>query len=221
MSVPTRVVCAPHSGEHYHIYNRTNNREPLFRNDENRGFFLRLYHDRLRYLADTLSWNLLPNHFHFVIRVKPEASVRGQLLAQPPASLTSVELAFVLGEKTISELVVDAFKRLFQSYAQSFNKVFQRKGNLFYRPFKRVHLTPGLQLAKAIVYVNANAQRHGLVGDFSEWKWTSWHELLGSGLTLLDREAVLRCFGGREEMIRVHREMTGLEGDPAKKLSTF
>jgi len=54
----------------YHIYNRSN--DTLFYTRDNYIFFL----DKLRKLilpySDMLAWRLLPNHFNFLLVVKPE-----------------------------------------------------------------------------------------------------------------------------------------------------
>ena len=54
----------------YHVYNRTNNKELLFKTDENRLYFLRQYAKYLEPFVDTFCWTLLPNHFHFYYKGK-------------------------------------------------------------------------------------------------------------------------------------------------------
>ena len=49
-------------------------------------------------------------------------------------------------ENTFSILIEQTFKRFFQSYALAFNKQHHRKGNLFYKPFKRYSLYHGSYL---------------------------------------------------------------------------
>ena len=60
----------------YHIYNRTNNKELLFKSDENRRFFLGRFKHYLSSYPDTYYWCLLPNHFHFLIRVKAAGTIK-------------------------------------------------------------------------------------------------------------------------------------------------
>ena len=54
----------------YHVYNRGNNGDNLFYNQENYKFFLRKYDEYLSPLVETYAFCLLPNHFHLLIRVK-------------------------------------------------------------------------------------------------------------------------------------------------------
>ncbi|MBL0131030.1 MAG: transposase [Chitinophagaceae bacterium] len=63
-------------GNVYHIYNRTNNRELLFRSDENRRFFLQRFTHYLSPYLGTYCWCLLPNHFHFLIEVKSAEEIK-------------------------------------------------------------------------------------------------------------------------------------------------
>jgi len=55
---------------YYHIYNRANGREKLFRDKEDHLQFLSLYEKYILPIADTYAWVLMKNHFHFLIRVK-------------------------------------------------------------------------------------------------------------------------------------------------------
>lgn len=69
-------------GVYYHIFNRGNNRENLFFEERNYRHFLRLYAKYILPVVDTYAYCLLPNHFHLLIRVKPEEE---QALGTAPA----------------------------------------------------------------------------------------------------------------------------------------
>ncbi len=60
-------------GIFYHLYNRGNNRETLFRYDENYRYFLALYARYAEPAFDTYAYCLLPNHFHLLVRVRSES----------------------------------------------------------------------------------------------------------------------------------------------------
>ncbi|MEO6682984.1 MAG: hypothetical protein ABIN48_09165 [Ginsengibacter sp.] len=108
----------------------------------------------------------------------------------------------------MKDLIVRSFTRLFQSYAQSFNKVYSRKGNLFYKPFKRIEIIPESQFTSTMVYIHANALKHGLVNDFRKHKWSSWHSMISSKPTKLVREEVWDWFGNKEVFIKTHLELS-------------
>ncbi|MBN1414321.1 MAG: hypothetical protein JW973_04415 [Bacteroidales bacterium] len=61
--------------KYYHIYNRGNNREDLFRFADDYNYFLRLYEKYLNPVADTYAWVLMKNHFHLLIRIKAEEEI--------------------------------------------------------------------------------------------------------------------------------------------------
>ncbi|MFN2158185.1 MAG: transposase, partial [Anaerolineae bacterium] len=60
---------------YYHIYNRGNNREDLFRSDDNYRYFLRLYADHIEPVAVTFAYCLMPNHFHAVLVIDHAAAL--------------------------------------------------------------------------------------------------------------------------------------------------
>ena len=59
-------------GRYYHIYNRGNNGEIIFRSEENYRFFLRQYGHYIEAVAATFAYCLLPNHFHFLIYIRSQ-----------------------------------------------------------------------------------------------------------------------------------------------------
>ena len=57
-------------GIHYHIYNRVNGSENLFRKEADYRRFLLLYDKYISPVADTMAWVLMPNHFHFLVKIR-------------------------------------------------------------------------------------------------------------------------------------------------------
>jgi hypothetical protein len=55
---------------YYHIYNHANGNENLFVEGDNYKWFLRQYHTYISPIADTYAYCLMPNHFHFLIKLK-------------------------------------------------------------------------------------------------------------------------------------------------------
>ncbi len=191
----------------YHIYNRTSNKELLFLNDENHSFFLRKYDEYLSPYLETYAWCLLPNHFHLIVKVKPVPLVIDHLNSSD-GKLSTTEQNFKKGLISLSELIEQSFKRFFQSYAQAFNKVNKRKGNLFYKPFKRRQIETDNYFTQSIIYTHANPVKHKLTKDFRTWKWSSWSTYMSKSATKLRRDEVVEWFGSREEFIRQHLELS-------------
>ena len=232
MPVSDKYLADFEEEEKYHVYNRTNNEEKLFATDENRSFFLKRYKEIVAPFADTYCWNLLPNHFHILIRIKSEKEIVNYLASKPKEALTITERRFLSSrvanlrvanlpkvgnsaggkvgnseEVTFSVLLEQTFKRFFQSYAMAFNKQQNREGNLFYKPFKRIKIENDSQFTMALVYVHANAFKHGLVKDFTIYKWSSWHSIISNQPTVLLREEVIKWFGSLELCIKTHKEL--------------
>lgn len=68
--MPSAKLKTPLEVNHYyHIYNRGNNKDRLFYTEDNYEFFLRRYHYFLDDYVITYAYCLIPNHFHFLIRV--------------------------------------------------------------------------------------------------------------------------------------------------------
>jgi len=63
-------------GQYYHIYNRGNNSEKLFKELDNFYYFLLLYEKYITPIADTLAYCLMINHFHLVIKIKDERNIK-------------------------------------------------------------------------------------------------------------------------------------------------
>ena len=72
-------LCA---GEYYHLYNRGNNRERIFYERENYGFFLRRLRKHLVPILDVVVYCLMPTHYHLLILLKEaDLSHRMQLFS--------------------------------------------------------------------------------------------------------------------------------------------
>ena len=194
--------------EFYHVYNRTNNKELLFKSDENRNHFLKRYDHYTAPFLETYSWNLLPNHFHLLAKVKNFESITEYLSNKYTKELCSTERRFLQQKATIHELIDNVFQRFLISYTMSFNNVYKRRGNLLHRPFKHVHVNKDAQFSQTVIYINANAQKHKIVTDFTKYKWSSYNTLLSDKPTKLFRNELLDWFGGKEKFTKILKEQT-------------
>jgi hypothetical protein len=98
-------------------------------------------------------------------------------------------------QKTTHDIVSHQFKKFFQSYAMAFNKQQNRIGTLFQTPFKRVRVEDKNYLQELACYINTNAQKHNLVKDFRDWKWSSYHNTVSNKETKLLKEELISYFG--------------------------
>jgi REP element-mobilizing transposase RayT len=168
-------------GKYYHIYNRGNNRENLFREERNYRYFLALYAQHVGPFADTYAYCLLMNHFHLLVRIKDLGAVSG-------ASFDPSRL----------------FSNLFNAYARAFNKTYGRTGALFQRPFGRIEITDDAYFVRVAVYIHRNPQKHGFVTDFREWSYSSYQAMLSSRPTHIRRADVLEWFGDVAQFTQAH-----------------
>ncbi len=194
--------------ECYHIYNRTNNNELLFRNDDNYAFFLARYMEITSAYLDLYSWNLLPTHFHLLVKVKNYTEIYNHLLKIPTEELVLTEKKFLSHRVTMHQLIDNLFQRFLISYCMKFNSKHERKGNLLHRPFKHKLIDKESQFTQAIIYINANAVKHGIVKNINAYKWSSYHDIISDEKTNVCRQYILDWFGGRDQFIKVINEQT-------------
>ena len=185
-------------GMYYHIYNRSNNRENLFLEKRNYPYFLSLYAKHIEPIADTYAYCLLRNHLHVSLRIKTEE----EYLKQTSQILETRE---VLKPKKFNPS--QGFSNLFNAYAKAINKGYGRTGSLFEERFGRIPVTTDAYFTTLIFYIHYNPQKHGFVGDFRDWEWSSYHALVGTGQTKLKRVEVLNMFDGLKGFEEFHQEM--------------
>lgn len=196
-----QAVLTPEST--YHIYNRANGSERLFLSDENYRFFLRRYNAYIQPIADTFCYCLMPNHFHFLLRIKTEE----ELASTFPKFETLEKLK-------LSLLLSKQFSHFFSSYTQAFNKQQNRKGSLFMKNFKRKLITDESYFRKVMHYIHYNPIAAGLVKLPEDWKYSSYRTIISKGKTKLQKEEVLSYFNEIKNFIYCHKEppkLTGIE----------
>lgn len=62
-------------GNYYHIYTRTNNKEVLFKSEENFIYFLERYRHYLESYLATLAYCLMPTHIHLLVWVRARVAI--------------------------------------------------------------------------------------------------------------------------------------------------
>jgi REP element-mobilizing transposase RayT len=192
----------------YHVYNRTNNKELLFRTDKDRFRFLIKYDQYLAPYWDTYCWSLLPNHFHWLVRIKTIDDLKKMLHLKKSKELDKIEKQFLDSQISTEILLENACQRFFTSYAMGYNCTYDRKGNLFHRPFKRIEVVRETQFTQAVVYIHANPLKHNIVTNFMEYEWSSWKTIMSEGPTTLLRQELIDWFGSKKLLIKAHRDLS-------------
>lgn len=187
-------------GKFYHIYNHGVGGRDLFRDANNHEHFLTLYDKYISPVADTYAWCLMKNHFHLLVRIKEEAEV--------VASFTPDRVRNpVRGNITTLQ-----FSKLFNSYAQAYNKYHETRGALFERPFRRKHIDTMDYRLRVVVYVHCNPVQHGFCKHPIEYPWSSYLTCKSDKATKLKRDEVMAWFGGKEEYEAWHKRKIDMNG---------
>jgi putative transposase len=166
-------------GNYYHIYNRGINSCKLFKEPENYEYFLALYDQHISPVADTFAWVLMPNHFHFLVRIKEESEV-----------LNLTGFGNLSGLKPPHQY----FSNLFNAYTKAINKRFIRHGALFERPFKRKLIDNQYYLKQVVLHIHQNPVQHGFCELPLEYPWSSYLTCVCVKPTKLHRDSVVGWF---------------------------
>tara|TARA_R110002096_G_scaffold117211_1_gene253911 strand:+ start:20763 stop:21371 length:609 start_codon:yes stop_codon:yes gene_type:complete len=180
----------------YHVYNQANGDERLLRIGENYAFFLRQYQKYIHPFAETFSYCLMPNHFHFLIQIKNEQSLK---------DLPGFQNLTGLDNKKLSNFISKQFSNLFNSNTKAFNKMYQRKGSLFMKPFKRKKIEDEAYLKKLIHYIHYNPVEAALVKLPVDWKYSSYKTIISSYKTSIKRNEVIALFEDKQNFIYCHK----------------
>lgn len=183
-----------YENDFYHVYNRGNNGEFIFYEKENYLFFLRQYDFYLTNYLETYAYSLLPNHFHFLVRVR---DFKGK---PPPIKKGLSELS------AIEEIISEQFRRLFTSFSKAINKREERYGSLFQKNFKRKEVNNDSYFMQLVYYIHANPQLHGFCSDFRQYPYSSYQSILSDRPTKVMKNEVLTWFGGKNGFEKFHSE---------------
>ncbi len=160
--------------KYFHLYNRSNNRELVFKERKNYLFFLRKYRRYLSEYVTTLSYCLMPTHFHFLIYVN------------------SLE----------TELIKKNIGILLSSYTKAINKAFSRTGSLFQNHTKTKLITDERYLFRLTNYIHQNPLRTGLVKNIIDWEFSSYRDYIGKRKgTLINKTLMQKEFNSIDEFI--------------------
>jgi REP element-mobilizing transposase RayT len=169
-----------HTGGYFHIYNRSNGSELVFREKENYLYFLRLYRRHLLQHFTTVAYCLMPTHFHLLVRVKSEAVDQAQ----------------------------SAVGILLSSYTKAINHRHARHGSLFQRHTKAKWVDDERYLLTLLTYIHQNPIRAGLMDRLEGWPFSSYPDLAGYREGSLCDRALIATFFPRIEEMRAFSEAT-------------
>ena len=168
----------------YHIYLSGEYPQTLFPSDRDYQRFLQLYVAHITPVADTYAYCLLPNHFHFFVRVR---TLREQVRAWLTAKKAGNEFQPAYPDNALS--------RLFANFTE------QDQPTLTI-----VEVSQRQQFAPLIRYIHQNPALHGYCDNFREWHWSSYKALLTNQPTRIPVQIVMRWFHSAEWFEELHWE---------------
>ena len=156
------------NGEIYHVFNRGVDKRIIFLDSKDVGRFLKsmvifnsikpigsLYEQsflkekkKSKPLVRFIAYNLLPNHFHFIL------------------------------EQVVEGGISEFMRRLLGGYTWYFNKRNKRSGSLFQGTFKSKHIDSNEYLLHISVYVNLNDKINTFGGETAKLSKSSWDEYI-------------------------------------------
>ena len=190
-------------GRVYHIWTHANGDENLFREEKNYIYFLEKYTYHIEPVAETFAYCLMPNHLHLMVKVKGEEEVL-EFLREKKLDSTLQGFGTLGG---FSNVISRQFSHLFNGYTQAFNKLYNRKGSLFIPNFKRKLVDSDSYFGILIAYIHNNPVHHGFTNKLGQWPHSSWQAYLQRKITKINREEGMNWYGGRDEFLRVHRDI--------------
>lgn len=189
----------------YHIYNRANGNEVLFKSDENYLFFLKQYKAYISPICNTYCYCLMPNHFHFLIEIKSEKELQLFFNQKTSSCITLLGNQDLQGFKNLEGFISQQFSNFFNCYVKAFNKQHNRKGSLLMHPFKRKRITDTAYLLKLVKYIHYNPIEVKLSTQLNEWKFSSYASLVSKTPTLLKRDDLLAWYDDLANFEFVHK----------------
>jgi REP element-mobilizing transposase RayT len=185
-------------GNIFHVYNRGNNKERIFFDEQDyRAFLFRLGlclglteeelnrekliampYSRIRITGieknnyKLHAFCLMPNHFHFLIEQ--------------------------IGDIPVSNLIL----KLCTSFARYINKKHKRVGHIFQDKFKAVLIENNPQLMWTSAYIHMNPVKDKIVKHPSEYSWSSYNDYASNrNLQVVNKELLLSTFGDQKSFI--------------------
>ena len=194
---------------YYHIYNHAVGRDNLFEREDDYIYFLKKLKEHVLPVSDILSYCLLPNHFHLVVRIKDYKTVESFLKLKTGAD--KFEHKRKDNPDYLSEQISKAYSNFFNTYAKHYNFVKSRGGTLFKRNFRRSKVEDMIYLRRLICYVHQNPVAAGFSQRMERWKYSSYLATISSQPTMILRDEVIAFFGDLENLKYCHAKMEDLD----------
>ena len=190
---------------YYHFYNRGNNRQAIFFEQDNYLYFLGGIKKYLVPVVKIIAYCLMPTHYHILVKIKQTSEV--------------------LKTSEVSKQVSHAMQKFLISYTKAINKRFQRVGALFQGQFQAKPIKTYSHLLNLCIYAHSNPVKDGLVASPEDWIYSNYLEWLGQrDGQLVDKEFIQEHFGSPaeyQELVMQFVRTRYLPDDVRKYLQSF
>jgi REP element-mobilizing transposase RayT len=162
----------------YHVISRGNQRQSIYKDDEDYRRFQTLLSEVVKRYSITLyAYVLMPNHFHLLLEV-----------SRAPLSKVMQSLLY--------------------RYTRLYNQRYRKVGHLFQGRYRAILCDRDNYLMELIRYLHLNPVRAGMISDPSRYRWSSHRDYLqvkaGTGLAV---ERGLAMWGlRRRQSVRAYRQ---------------
>jgi len=197
----TLLAIFMNAGTFYHVYNRANGSEVLFRHERNYNFFLKRFSKYINPIATTYSYCLIPNHFHFLIRIKQMEEL--EMYFRKIGKLKKYTI-----EDNLDKMLSEQFSNFFNSYAKAYNTSYRRMGSLFIPNFKKKEITTREYLTNVIHYIHNNPIHHGLVKNIDFWQHSSYQPLFHGKPSVIYIAYLNALYKNQQEFKEFHRHLS-------------
>ncbi len=187
-------------GGFYLIYNKVVSEITLFKSQHDYTDFLIRYTKYLSPYFDTFAYCLIPNHFHFLVRVKSNVD---QVIENEK---TKISIKYINGEVPLNSVLENQLSRMLSGVSLRYNSKYKRQGPLFKQGTKRVLLKNEVRIANLLCYIHHNPIHHKLSSSYSDWKYSSYQSYLSNTKSKLDKLTVLELIGGIDIFHQLHDE---------------
>lgn len=207
-------------GLYYHVILKANSDTLLFKDNQDRKYFL----DKMRHFllpcCEILSYVILGNHVHILNRPHPKnvlsrlclqlhrvnldlyASNLDEYLSED--YIITIPIGLHPFEGPIDKQIRYCIRGLKHSYSQYQAKKYERTGMQWNQESYTTLLGNKEDIGRTVLYIHKNPVFHGMVHQPKEWQFSSFHEILNQENNLIRSEAVLDLFGSKENYIKEH-----------------
>lgn len=95
---------------------------------------------------------------------------------------------------------------LMNSYTRYINKKKNRSGTLIEGPFKRIRIIDESNFLNLICYIHRNPIHHNFVKNYSDYLYSSFHNIMSKRESFTEVDEVITRFGGLENFKQAHEE---------------